>query len=813
MDRFVNNFIHPLFDSAAIRKEAQVVDNEYSKNLGIDLRRQNEILRATSNPDHPFQKFSCGSLESLVTLPEEQQIDVRHELQRFFDQFYSADLMKLVVISPFRLELLARLVQRLFSPLKSSTRPPTAFPGIPIGEAEQGRRFEVMPIESRQEVVLTWMLEEPESFTLDYPHYYLIEALQLRSDGSLLAHLENQGWAKDMQVATLPVCRGNSVLWLAVECTEVGIWDHTEEIVGSIFAYIRHLLHNGLPTAFIKHVATKYAATFAAMPFPDTFAMARTVASNMQAFPPRQFLTGNRVIYAYNHSSFQSLLSLLTPERHQQFIVHRGAEESADQVESRYGASYCVSRMPPATLAAYAAAQGPFKQSTTPPSSMVITSADVLQPFEPPRPANIKGLRNIPESLRQLSLGEMSILEQMKPSPEPTHKPGLKLGKVSICNHLGLLDMWRRPCLILAKENGLLWMKQNVLRGKEFNPREIIVSCFVHQPACYNVNGDLDSKVLLFFYMMFLKESLRDIKRQSGHLGVEAQVASTESGLFLLFTGIDSRVFEVIAETLKALKSSKRLKTSSLRRYKMELIKSMEGRRRSPLDLAQMNADLLIREPRWSYLEIEARLKTVKFRDVLSFIPSLYKNKNIQVLVTGNVTPARSVTVFNLFERYLLENSHGHSFPKRHVLKLPANTHTYFICRHASLKETNSAIHALFQIVDSSYANRAALLVLGALIQAPCRDYIRTKEAVGYLVSSGVNALDKAITLDFRFQSNTFSPVQMDNKLEVGTWNTRALNQALLASLLYLCNGEGLASLLDHLSFSITRVLTFVPTF
>ena len=769
LDRFVNNFVDPLFDAEAIRKEAQVVDNEYSKNIGLDLRRQSEILRATSNANHPFQKFSCGNLETLVTIPEEQQIDVRQELQRFFDEYYSASIMKLVIISPFKSAMLRRLVTSLFAPLKQTAFQSPVFHGSPITQLEQGRRFEVIPMESRQQIVLAWMLEENQNFTVEYPHYYLVEALQMRTKGSLMHYLESKGWAKNIQLVALSVCRGKTLLWLAVECTEAGIWDHTEDIVSSIFAYIQHLVQNGLPAAFVRYVAAKGAASFASTPFQDTFSMARTVASNMLAFPSRQFLTGNRVLYSYRHESFKALLSSLSPDRHQQFIVHRGAEESADRLESRYGATYAVCKIPTETLARYASSVIAFKHPTVPDGNQAMISTDPVLPFENPRPASLKGLRNIPASLRKLPLGQMGILSSPMLSKGPTQKPGLSIGMVSIRHHLGNLDLWRRPCLVLAKENGLLWMKQNVLQGKEFQVQEIIVSCFVHQPECYtSVAGDLDSRVLLYYYMMFLKESLSEIKSQSSNIGVEAQVASTESGLFLLFAGMDSRVFDVIADTLQAMKSTKRLKTSSLRRYKMELTTELQGRRRSPMDLAEMNTDMLMREPRWSYHEVEARIKTVKFRDVLAFIPTLFKNKNIQVVVTGNITPSRSIAVYDMFEKHLLANSHGHSFPNKQVTHLPDKSHTYFICRHPSAKETNSAIHTLFQVGDATYTHRAALLVLGALIQAPCRDFIRTKEAVGYLVSSSTSAIDKMISLSFRFQSNSFSPMEMDSKLEVG---------------------------------------------
>lgn len=50
------------------------------------------------NPAHPLTKFSTGNTDTLLQGPRSQGIDTRDELIKFYEQHYSANIMKLVVL-------------------------------------------------------------------------------------------------------------------------------------------------------------------------------------------------------------------------------------------------------------------------------------------------------------------------------------------------------------------------------------------------------------------------------------------------------------------------------------------------------------------------------------------------------------------------------------------------------------------------------------------------------------------------------------------------------------------------------------------
>jgi insulysin len=55
-------------------------------------------MRAHCNPLHPKHKFNIGNLESLKEIPKQKGLDVHEEIKKFYDQHYSANIMKLAVL-------------------------------------------------------------------------------------------------------------------------------------------------------------------------------------------------------------------------------------------------------------------------------------------------------------------------------------------------------------------------------------------------------------------------------------------------------------------------------------------------------------------------------------------------------------------------------------------------------------------------------------------------------------------------------------------------------------------------------------------
>ncbi|MDG1032720.1 MAG: insulinase family protein, partial [Luminiphilus sp.] len=121
LHRLSEFFAAPILDPDYIQKEKNAVNAEWSMRRESEgrsiYRLQRELLR-----DHPANRFTIGNLD---TLADKDQRELHPATIEFFQQYYSANLMSLVLISPLSVAEMERLAALHFSriPNKEIDRP------------------------------------------------------------------------------------------------------------------------------------------------------------------------------------------------------------------------------------------------------------------------------------------------------------------------------------------------------------------------------------------------------------------------------------------------------------------------------------------------------------------------------------------------------------------------------------------------------------------------------------------------------------------------------------------------------------------
>lgn len=98
LDRFAQFFIAPLFTDSCTEREILAVDSENKKNLQSDMWRLYQLEKSTSSRKHWYWRFGTGNKETLWDTPKAEGRNVRDELLKWYDENYSANVMKLVVL-------------------------------------------------------------------------------------------------------------------------------------------------------------------------------------------------------------------------------------------------------------------------------------------------------------------------------------------------------------------------------------------------------------------------------------------------------------------------------------------------------------------------------------------------------------------------------------------------------------------------------------------------------------------------------------------------------------------------------------------
>lgn len=75
-----------------------------------------QLLKAVSSREHPWHQFGTGNAKTLGEDPKKAGVDIRAELLRFHERYYSANLMRLVVLGRATLDELQDVVVKNFHP-------------------------------------------------------------------------------------------------------------------------------------------------------------------------------------------------------------------------------------------------------------------------------------------------------------------------------------------------------------------------------------------------------------------------------------------------------------------------------------------------------------------------------------------------------------------------------------------------------------------------------------------------------------------------------------------------------------------------
>ena len=115
---FSRIFAEPLLDIHLMNKEIDAVNSEHEKNINQDNWRQQQLIRALANANHPFSKFSTGNKETLKNIDHKL---LHAKLLEFYNKYYVPNNMKLTIISNQDLETMQEQVTKYFGDIRQGS--------------------------------------------------------------------------------------------------------------------------------------------------------------------------------------------------------------------------------------------------------------------------------------------------------------------------------------------------------------------------------------------------------------------------------------------------------------------------------------------------------------------------------------------------------------------------------------------------------------------------------------------------------------------------------------------------------------------
>lgn len=202
LDRFAQFFICPLFDESSTDRELNAVNSEHNKNIPNDLWLSYELFRQSMNPNHPASRFHTGNLETLRDTPLKHGTNVRQLMLDGHKKYYSANMMKLVILGKESLTELQAYAVKHFSAIPNKDAEAPVFSTELL--TEKAVILERCPIKPQRRVALSWTLPAVASkqYTYSSPLSVISHCLGDEGPGSLLSLLKAARFATALSSGT-----------------------------------------------------------------------------------------------------------------------------------------------------------------------------------------------------------------------------------------------------------------------------------------------------------------------------------------------------------------------------------------------------------------------------------------------------------------------------------------------------------------------------------------------------------------------------------------------------------------------------------
>ncbi len=345
LDRFSHYFKTPLFDREYSDKERTAIHNEWSMGKSQDSRILHQLMGLTANPEHPAARLNVGNRE---TLPGDPDSGLYEAMLAFYERYYGARNMTLVLVGHKPLEEQESLVRRHFAavPQGDAVDMSVAVPGLP--PTTHGKHIYYRPQKDLKQLVIEFPIDNNMDRWRSKPNEYLINLITSEEPGTLGHYLREEGLANVLTAGAQPNFYGpDGVLRINIDATERGM-EQRDRVIAATLAYLALIERDGLQEHYYEEARLLAKREFARQSPPQPMQQAVHASALMHRFPV-QYVNSLGARYAdYQPEWIRAVLAQLTPERMRLWHISDG--EPVDTDIPHYVGRYAVRDITPTDL-------------------------------------------------------------------------------------------------------------------------------------------------------------------------------------------------------------------------------------------------------------------------------------------------------------------------------------------------------------------------------------------------------------------------------------------------------------------------------
>lgn len=349
LDRFAQFFLCPLFTESATEREVNAVNSEHEKNIPNDGWRLDQLERSTAKKNHAFNKFGTGNKQTLDIIPKESGINVREELLKFHDTWYSSNIMALAILGKESLDELEIMAVELFSDVQNKNVTALTWTEHPFGPEQLQMKGYIVPIKDLRNLNITFPIPDLLEYYKAGPGHYLSHLFGHEGPGSLLSVLKTKGWCNSLVGGARTGARGFGFFGINVDLTEEGI-ERVDDIVKLVFQYVNMLKHDGPKEWIFQEYKDILSMNFRFKDKESPRSYVSNMVHNLHEYPLEEVLSSCYLISEWRPDLIEMVQGYLTPENVRVAVLGQKFESISNEVEQWYGTKYRLEKIPDSLL-------------------------------------------------------------------------------------------------------------------------------------------------------------------------------------------------------------------------------------------------------------------------------------------------------------------------------------------------------------------------------------------------------------------------------------------------------------------------------
>ena len=339
LDRFSDFFKAPKLYPEYTDKEKNAVNAEWSMRREMDFFGQYKLSRSMMG-SHPANRFLIGNLE---TLGDKDGSKLHPETVAFYNQFYSANIMKAALLSNLPLAEMEALAAKHFSNIENKDiKKPEVTAELDFSKLG-GKRVHYVPNTDVKQLRIDFTIRNNSDKFAVKPNEFITYIIGSEMPGTPAYELKALGLISKLNATASPDLYGNyGSLSIDVELTDAGM-QNREAIVATVMQYIELVKREGVNSKYFSEIQTSLNNRFRFLEKGDEFGYVSNLTDAMQKVPAAHAVDAPFFYQKFDAAAIKDVLAQLTPEHLRIWYVSK--QEPHDSSLHFYDGKYKVTEI------------------------------------------------------------------------------------------------------------------------------------------------------------------------------------------------------------------------------------------------------------------------------------------------------------------------------------------------------------------------------------------------------------------------------------------------------------------------------------